>query len=234
MSTTIVVIILILAIALAHGTLLSNYVKSSLKLWVIVDYVWIGAASVGLIFATTEVRRMQNIDAMARQESEVRMLHHDALVGVRWTLILFEPAAENFRASKTYREQWQSGIDWFREAERVLELGWENDEWDRWRVLAKQRLLDEIEPNPNRPSIPDFAFRPQPPTPPQLLEYKKDAIESVALLHDAKERLQELRLRQRPTRFEAVSRYIWPWLLCFALAIRITKVTAELLTLLSC
>jgi hypothetical protein len=193
--------------------------------WHVVDYVWLGAAGVALIFAAIDVQRLR----LSTQIDEQRASARGELNSVRMSA---SHVATIFRGQHD-KDGGEKGIEWFKKLASELEFGHESF---RWGIFLSQNyndlIIGEPEPgvNPSRYVTNALweTYRIDPVnTDPVLLEHARRLIQELDNLSkkDSEIRRLEDDLKSTDTPFKLQ----WPWFLCFALALRFTKVTADLL-----
>jgi tetrahydromethanopterin S-methyltransferase subunit F len=182
------------------------------RFWTQVDYFWLGAAALALVTATGSVRQ-----SMARDREWWDRVPLDAeLDGARsWaasSLRFFETSAfvttepSNAKEAEVAR-QFKSAGDFYRDVVAALQTGRESRPW---LELSKRPFLNT--------AASDTVVE-------QDLRHLRRII---ARLTELDSRLASTRAAAQPSGLEGLYLMVWPWLLSVALALRITKVTAEL------
>lgn len=225
-SALLVGILFFLLLIAFHAMLFrSNRIRTSVMFWHVVDYVWLGAAGVALIFAAIDVQRLR----LSTQIDEQRASARGELNSVRMSA---SHVATIFRGQHD-KDGGEKGIEWFKKLASELEFGHESF---RWGIFLSQNyndlIIGEPEPgvNPSRYVTNALweTYRIDPVnTDPVLLEHARRLIQELDNLSkkDSEIRRLEDDLKSTDTPFKLQ----WPWFLCFALALRFTKVTADLL-----
>ncbi|HKO95729.1 MAG TPA: hypothetical protein VJU86_01975 [Pyrinomonadaceae bacterium] len=193
--------------------------------WHVVDYVWLGAAGVALIFAAIDVQRLR----LSTQIDDKRATARGELNKVRMSA---SHVASIFHGQHD-KDGGQKGIEWFKKLASELEFGHESF---RWGIFLSQNyndlLIGEPEPgvNPSRYVTNRLwdSYRIDPVnTHPVLIERARRLVQELDNL--SKKDLEILRLEQELKSTDTSFKLQWPWLLALALALRLTKVTADLL-----
>lgn len=225
-SALLVGIVFFLLLIAFHAMLFrSSRIRTSVMFWHVVDYVWLGAAGVALIFAAIDVQRLR----LSTQIDQRRATARGELNSVRMSA---SHVATIFRGQHD-KDGGQKGIEWFNKLARELEFGHESF---RWGIFLSQNyndlIIGEPEPgiNPSRYVTnelwADYRIDPTT-TDPVLLDHARRLVQELDNLSktDSDIRRLEGELKSTDTWFKLQ----WPWFLCFALALRLTKVTADLL-----
>jgi hypothetical protein len=211
---------------IAHVTLLSfKKIRSSEYFWVAVDYVWLGTAVVGLIFATGEVKRLGIND-------EIKLMRSDALSKFNSERSHASHIAQILQGELD-KDGGQSGITWFRNLAEDLDLGLDSGKWERY-VSQNNDTLIEHPPgtNPSKyvlnPLWENYKLNPNALSP-SILKEGKVAVLQLKIIWDMKIDLDRKTKELEVSNIESWFKYLSPLLLSFALAIRFTRTTADLL-----
>lgn len=203
----------------------SERIKKSGTLWHAVDYLWLGTAAVALAFGVLEVQRLRlNGEITARRadaRGELNKIRMNAS-----SVALFEQGQPD-------KDGGHKGGEWFKRVSSELELGYDSF---RWRIFLSQNYDDLVrgQPDPGitpssyilNPLWQDYKIDPVN-TSPVLLEDARIVVKNLDNLSRAGSEINKLEdeLKSKDTPL----RLYWPWFLCLALALRMTKVTADLL-----
>ena len=221
-----VVLLFSLSLVAFHTALLSGRVRRSGTFWHVVDYIWLSAAAIALIFAVIDVQRLRLIGEIARKKADAS----NQLDGIR----MHAMSTVQFLAGTRDKDGGQKGIEWYKKLSSELELGFDSF---RWRIFLAQNFDDLVRGKPDPGVTPssyivikgqwdEFKLEPIN-TNPYLLQ---DAKTVISHLDEVSQRESEiLKLEDKLKSAETSFRLQWPWFLCFALALRITKVTADLI-----
>lgn len=210
-SLTITTVIVIACLAAAHG--LMWVVGPSKRFWTKIDYLWLGAAALGLITATGAVRATLagNDEPSARIRFGAELDH--AKWWARTSLSYFEtsvflttaPANDRDAATATAVRE---AADFYRTV--VADLDRESATQPWLRISSSSFVMNRA-------------------TDPMVEQDLVHLRRTLATLQEAYEALDATRNAMQPTTLETVYIMLWPWLLSVALALRVAKVSAELL-----
>lgn len=200
----------LVALSIAHVIML--FFKNKPRFWVAVDYVWLGVASLGLIWATADARILLASYYLSydrgRFNSETELARHYAKYSqdyfVNYNFSLWPNTPEMNKRKRQYRP----AADWFTEAVTILKK--DADKSDSWNDFIENH--GEIGADEDTIIASDKN---------RILGAIRDTLRARESLRN---RLKEMRL----TTGEEVLKVFSPFILIIALAIRITKVTASL------
>lgn len=183
------------------------------KGWKVVDYIWLGCAAFGLIFLASDART--------------------SLASI-WVPIEQSRADSSFRIIKRYAKDAPNSYHCTFSGQRTKNSPPDFDLITKdfqtacqWRHKLAQTISKSL--NKDHPRLDFFDM-------PSATFYKRDFIESdLQWLEDRfndyeqdVKRLEQTRARAEVTALELLLKLVAPMLICVALALRITKVTAEL------
>jgi hypothetical protein len=223
------IVTFVLALVLAHIGLSRWNLANRVRLWTLVEYLWLATAVLGIAAIANEVKRTDaGIDVHAREEA-VKSAYQDA----RLRAIGADMFSEGNQAAKLAMGDREAS--WYHYLVESLELGYDNDRW--LHFLAQNADLEFGPPKGLESRVPQFPpkgwLRLDPTKQsPEAMEHARWVLASVRRLATERESLRaarstltEMTVSKTMRRFrEAVS-----WLLVFALALRITKVRADTL-----
>jgi len=205
----------------------SERIKRSGTLWHVVDYLWLAAAAVALVFAVLDVQRVRISHDIDRKRGEAK--------GELNQIRIHASHIVRYLGYTKDKDGSQKSIEWFKKLSRELEFGYENF---GWRIFLAQNFNNLI---PEKKADPGISVSLVERTNDQWAEYKIDPLNADPMvLKEAKLVVQDLykvseidsEVRERESKLNSTDssfRLQWPWLLSIALALRITKVTADLL-----
>jgi hypothetical protein len=178
--------------------------------WKRVDYIWLGFAALGLVGAAAQARQVVATNMSPRAEAHKRAWFGDvtrkldlystsSIVCRRFIRAPLSPPPDEFeRAQKEY----DTACEWFRSVKATAPTEVPNTEIS---VPATPMTSDEI-----------------------LNKNYADYRATVAEFNDALREEKKLRDATTPSEIEGGLAFLGPLLLAFALALRITKVTADI------
>lgn len=216
----------IFSLALFHTLLLSQRIRRSGIFWHVVDYLWLTTAAVALAFASVEVQRsrLNSLADEKRTDARVELNRVRMHASHIWEILQGERDKDGGR----------KGIDWFKKVSDELEMGLDGF---RWEIFVSQNYDDlirkrEFPEDRTRyvlnPTWADYKFDLESANPTLM----KEATLVVRELNDVsneKNEIYKIETELKSTETEKGIKFTWPWILCLALSLRITKVTADLL-----
>ncbi len=183
----------------------------SKKAWKKVDYYWLGVASIGLISLAADVR----INVAKKFISSEITYANTTLGAVK--IITDNP--ENSHFCMTLTKMYSSPSD-FDDTELQYQLGC------KW-LKETSEYFQKVQKN----EVPDISFEDLPPVTFDNVVLNKDVASIKRWLDEYQIQLGVLKGTKEaaePSGFESILFYFAPFLLCIALALRITKVTGEI------
>lgn len=178
------------------------------RFWTAVDYAWISMLLVSLVTAAAEVRVYFASGQLhlheRRTQSQFEFTQDYALQS---QLYFCDHADDKNWPDETGPAAFQGACDWFAEMTDALEGGYDSRDW---RDFLGQSRREPVDAN--------------------LLvqQGKEHAIATLESLEEEYAALEEQRQRAKLSVPEEMLVFFWPGLLAVSLAIRVTKVTAEL------
>lgn len=211
-------VVFVVALCVAHAVLLPTLGEDEVK-WQYIDYVWLPLALIGLLAAVqhTRLEIASTYEALARtrEASAWRQVHY-------W--------AENYSRESSYlcrkgvRSQYSPPPDVFEAIDRDHNS---TCDWFRSVKALLPKLPTEVPSNYSDSTLP--------PPPSQSGHSGRGPLEAVETFRHALVQFSQERATVATQRLEASSaqffkalRYVGPFVLAIALAIRITKVTGEI------
>lgn len=196
--------------------LLVRWWKLSKKAWKRVDYIWLSFATIGLVGASSQVRLMVasselnffNERAVSTYDSFHASIIHNAsesgYVCRKFIKSEYSPPEPEFT---NVQKEFDLTCTWFQTIAKKLPT-----------APLEQEQIHFIYLPDKDPSIKNTS----------LLEVISDVHEELNNYNKVVKEAEELRSMNQQSYFEKTLTYLSPWLLAFALALRITKVTGEL------
>jgi hypothetical protein len=225
-DTICIVSLFIVSILLCHALLLSNRIRQSISFWYVIEYLWLATAAVALTFASFDINRLRVSSSLQEGHSNLR----SELNSIR----MHAANIWEFQGRTRDKDGGRKGIDWFKKVSDELELGPDSP---RWEIFASQNYDDLIRLRNNPDSR--VSYIPNPIwesyrldtllTNPNLIEDARVIVGDLENLRSQKFELYKLESEIKAPDIEKSARATWPWFLCFALAMRITKVTSDLM-----
>lgn len=216
----------IILLALFHSLLLFKSVRESGVFWHIVDYLWLLTAAVALAFATIEVQKLRVSSSLNERRATAR----GELNGVR----MHASHIWEFQQGTLDKDGGHKGIDWFKKVSDELELGIDSFRWEHFVSQNYDELIrDKEHPDDrtsylNNPAWEEYKLDLST-TNPYLVEDATNIIRDLKKISDEKFEITKAESDLKPNETEKSIKFTWLWFLCSALALRITKVTADLL-----
>lgn len=214
-----------ISLALFHSLLFIPKLRRSGLFWHIVDYVWLFTAAVALAFATIDIQKWGLRNSIEERRTNARI----ELNRIR----MHTASVWEFMQGTRDKDGGHECIEWFRRVSEELETGLDSF---RWKIFVSQNYDDLISHRENPESRTSYILNPLWKTykfrldlaTPELDEEATAVVHDLNTVSDEKDAIGkmegELSLLDRNQSF----RSFWPWILCLALALRITKVTADL------
>ncbi len=195
---------------LAYLVLRTALQKSPPKsVWIFVDYVWISALVVTLATSAAQARVTLQPDYLRWHEGWTQsQFESTQFVAVSAERYFCEHAADESWTGEAGRAAFERACAWFTEMADALEGGYDSPAWGDF--------LDE-----HRQDMPDDDGVVQ--------SGKKHAIGSLERLEKQYAKLEEERRKAEFSSVEKLLLGVWPPVLALSLAVRLTRVTAELL-----
>jgi len=217
--------VFILLLAIFHSLLFSKRIRQSGVFWHVVDYVWLLTAAVALAFLVGEVQRLGISSSLDVRRSRAR----GDLNGVRmhashiWQML----------QGTWDKDGGHRGIDWFKKVADELEFGIDSLRWEHFVSQNYDDLIRKTEFPEDRSRYIDNPLWAESKlnvtlTDPYLVKEATEIIRNLKTLSDEKYEVYKMETELKSTDTEKAMKIMWPWFLCFALALRITKVTADL------
>lgn len=214
-SLLIVLVVFVLLLGGLH-LILVYWLKLGSRAWKYVDYIWVGFAALGLIGASSQVRVMM----ATSQSSLFQSRAEGSFTTLRW---LTDSLSKNpGSVCRTFTRSEYSPPE--------AELKATQLEYDRacaW-FGSVAAILPEHAPDPATPIVPASLPHREAPHVAALVDVFAGFDQQLAYYNESATVRQELLARSRPQFGEQLLTYVSPWLLAFAVALRITKVTGEL------
>lgn len=215
-------------LVVAHWGLRFPRVRNSIKLWMLVEYVWLGTATIGLVYAAIELRRLDMLDQVTAKDAAVRSAYNQALMTVHGGDI-YNWGSDNSRAKGATDRRV---AEWYGFIGKALDAGIDSNGWRDF--LAQNADLEFGPPTQGLSRVPQFPTigwqRLDPIIDyPFVGEHARLVLTSLRTLEKATDELNKVKVTAAPTYWERVLRQMWPWFFCIALGMRITKIRADLL-----
>lgn len=180
--------------------------------WKSVDYIWLGVAGLTLISATNEVRRL-----IAKNTSDNEKTYFEGQLNS--TLYIADFGRTYFNI--WHRNQWK--IE--NESEKLVSIQY--DSVVNWFSNSYNQLLLPPKTQPWKSIDTNSAIFTMTSDPTVSL-YKKKISKNIDALDSSYKDLQEVLQSMERSDFEVVLFVFMPWLFAVALALKITKVTADM------
>jgi hypothetical protein len=190
-------------------------------LWAGADYGWLATAVVGVVFATGEIHRLGQAEGLADARSQVESAYRDVVLLSRY----------NYELHSQHSDSTPTGR-WFRELWRVVQLGWESQEW-RHFLYQNDNLIPHLPHDSGvRPSVvpqfPTIAYERLNASARDMdIDTAKDVVSRLLVLDSAVARYNGRAQAESRSDLERGLRIAFPWLLVIAIALRVTKVTRD-------
>lgn len=228
MQIVLMLLFLTAVLVAAHWALRFPWVWNSIKLWTIVEYVWLGAATIGLVYAAIELNRLDMLDQISTKEAALRSAYNEARMTVHGGDILIW--GEEKSHDKGTADIRVAG--WYRFIGKALDAGIESDSWRDF--LAQNADLEFGPPTQGHSRVPQFPTigwqRLDPITDyPFVGDHARLVLFRLRELLRTRHELSNIKAMAVPTNWERVLRQLWPWFFCIALGMRITKIRADIL-----
>jgi len=192
------------AIALFH--LLFIWRRRSKLFWAYSDYFWLIVVSLSLIGATAEVRKAMVEWPLKIEEDR---LVDDFVFAQEYAAggqsYYCDMADDTDWPDEELHQQFLYGCDWFQGMVESLQSDVNSKDWEEF-LERNEDVQDH---------------------PPQVIGYTTRAIRVLRRVQELRDSVQDKRKAAQTTDFELLIFAIWPWLLAFSLALRVTKVTAQ-------
>lgn len=175
--------------------------------WVAVDYVWFAAVGLGLIGSTTNVRYLLASNDYDIQKHRADVLYAKALDNAKDNALLFGEIQKD-KQNEADVPKYEAAGEWYRKLNVALTAGAKSDEWRDFQ--ANQTRIDRTDPAP-------------------IVAAKAETLLTLQELVAEDNKLQQMEEAVNPGRLEKSVSIFIPWILALALALRMTRVTAEVL-----
>lgn len=216
----------LIILAFFHGLLFIERIRGSWLFWYCIDYLWLLGAFVGIIFASLEGARLSHRVDLDQERATLRGKLNVVRMnsGHVW---------EIYQGEKD-RDGGQGSIQWFKKVADELELGLDNPRWSHFVTENLDSLINDKElPESHSRYVRnkkwesyDFDCSNASET---LCREATNAVRDLNEIFDEQAALAKLEASTKSSNDETWWRGYWPLLLCFALALRITKVSSDIL-----
>jgi hypothetical protein len=221
------------ALLICHWSLRWPCIRNDEKLWIMVEYVWLLGAVLGLVSAASEVRRMNTQREAQAQRAHLTSEWNQLRTSTRGSLDVGSSVMEGCPGMTKSQPDCPKIRAWFGYAASALELGVENE---RWRTFLYQNApVDPIETaKPDGasrvPQFPQWDFEPLPDTlTPMWLETAQVLLVGMRKLDELRAEVLEVEKSANLRWYDFLLRSTVPWFLTIALALRITKNSVQYL-----
>ncbi len=171
------------------------------------DFVWLSVGALGVISATFQARKF-----IAEGERNLTEQHLQAW----WRIALEDARSKVHLYGEMYNyDEWKYNRDeiprykaaavWFRDEFTALQAGYRSDAWKKF--LREKGPLARDDPTWHE---------------------KTSAIDYLVIMDHDSTKLRALEEQLQPRNYEIIALVFGPWMLAVALAIRVTRVSADL------
>jgi hypothetical protein len=196
--------VLAAALLVFHGWLLRR--PRPRWFWLSVDYVWFFAIAFGLVGSTATVRNLITAEQYHEQLQHLDYLHR--LAQDRAAETAFELSLMARLEAAEEAPHYREAAEWFRRLRQLLHAGYDPEQWENFRRADGAAKADD---------------------PLAVKDRKAEALEALAELQAEEDKLAHMTSSREPSAFENGVTLVVPWIVAFALALRVTRVTAEIL-----
>lgn len=210
-TLSVVFIIFIVALFLFHGLLFTTF--STRRFWIAVDYIWIGLAFIGVLSRSIDIRKEQAKADVEQQQNDLSGVYMRTLGQVNFLHGYYHPFEMD--EDTTMHQQHQPG-DWYESFKTMLLENHDNilikhdsSSWNKIYAL-------------NREFVPSASA--------DETEMKLPLNLELKILDDKLEKINTDQLNIHETHFEKTLFSFAPLMLAVAIALRLAKVTFEIMS----
>ena len=199
-------------------TSIQNY---NLKLWSVVEVIWLLNALVGVLLGINEINRIKTQNEFINKEQKVKICYYEARMAIygRSSFLRLENAVTS---------EAKENIRWLFKMRDYIDYGYSDIHWQNFLYYTKGYVfkypgylyfLDEDVPKYNWPVDKNID--------PKNLPYLEDISYVVEKLDTLKEAIGELNKNVPAKRPDMLFRILWPFVFLLTLTLKLLKIEAD-------
>jgi len=207
-SSLLMICLLLFFTVLFHATFIwFPAQKKSPTFWKVIDYIWLGLAALGIITACQNVRVVLAETHLQNTQTQAEFAYKN------FRYLVGDEEAPPYICREFKRSPFSP--------ENFDEIVKEYDQFCVWNKLWIASLPERVAPD-----YPEINIPPSYQDPPDK-RYMEHIHEALGKYQELRNRIELYETASQSSDFEQLLFFFWPFLLCIALALRITKVTGN-------